>query len=166
MQDIGVARWRLLTVFPMGRAATDPDMIITDDEFEGLMKYIARQREDYKSGRNSLRCYYGCEGFLGEYEGKTRDHFFHCDAGISVASVLIDGSISACSSIRSDYHQGNIYQDDLWEVWQNKFITYRDHAWMRETEPCSDCKMWKYCEGGGMHQRGENDRLLICRCKK
>ena len=43
-----------------------------------------------------------------------RDHFFHCQAGVSVGSVLVDGAISACPSIRADYHQGNIYKDDLW----------------------------------------------------
>ncbi|MBP5680827.1 MAG: TIGR04133 family radical SAM/SPASM protein [Bacteroidales bacterium] len=161
----GVPRWRLLTIFPMGRAATDPEMIINDEEFNGLMSFIEKQREDYNNGHTPLRCYYGCEGFLGEWEGKVRDHFFHCNAGIHIASVLIDGSISACSSIRSDYHQGNIYQDDFWEVWQNGFKPYRDRTWMRKKEPCSDCKFWNYCEGGGMHQRGENDRLIICRCQ-
>ncbi len=164
LEKVGAPRWRLLTIFPMGRAATDPDMIITDEEFHGLMQYIEKMRIDHKEGRTPLRCYYGCEGFIGKYEGLVRDHLFYCKAGVSVASVLIDGSISGCSSIRSDYHQGNIYQDDLWEVWQNGFQAYRDRSWMRRKQPCSDCKLWKYCEGGGMHQRGENDRLIICRC--
>ena len=34
---------------------------------------------------------YGCEGFLGNYEGEVRDHFFFCNAGVSVAGVLSDG---------------------------------------------------------------------------
>ncbi|MBE6332145.1 MAG: radical SAM protein [Bacteroidales bacterium] len=163
LESAGVGRWRLLTVFPMGRAASDPDMIVTGDEFRALLDYIDRQRTDFRDGRTTMLCYYGCEGFLGAYEGKTRNHFFHCDAGISVASVLIDGSISACSSIRADYHQGNIYRDDLWTVWQNGFKPYRDHTWMRRLEPCADCKMWRYCEGGGMHQRDEGGQLMLCR---
>lgn len=161
----GVKNWRLLTVFPMGRAASDPEMIITDEEFEGLMLFIAQQRADHEAGRTPLLCYYGCEGFLGEYERKVRPHFYHCDAGISVASVLIDGSISACTSVRSDYHQGNIYRDNLWQVWQERFLVFRDRSWMRKLEPCSDCKLWQYCEGGGMHQRGADNRLMICRCQ-
>ena len=50
-----------------------------------------------------------CEGFLEGYEMEARDHFFSCEAGVSVASVLLDGSIASCPSIRADYSQGNIY---------------------------------------------------------
>lgn len=162
LERIGVKRWRLLTVFPMGRAAQDPDMQLTDDEFRGLMERIKLWRVRYRQGESPMSCYYGCEGFLGNYEGEVRDHFFVCQAGVTVASVLADGSISACSSIRSDYHQGNIYKDDLWEVWEKGFKPYRDHEWMH-TGACKDCKMWRYCEGGGMHLRNEDGSLLLCR---
>lgn len=166
LQDAGVKRWRLLTVFPMGRAKDNPEMLVTDDEFSGLMDFIRQQRTDYHEGRTPLLCYYGCEGFLGEYEGEVRDHLFDCEAGISVGSILIDGSISACTSIRSDYHQGSIYHDDFWTVWEEGFKPYRDRRWARELSPCSTCKLFRYCEGGGMHQRGENGELIICRVHK
>lgn len=161
----GVKRWRLLTVFPMGRAASDPEMILNEAEFDQLMQYIRTQRQQYRAHQTPLLCYYGCEGFLGEYEAEVRDHFFDCEAGISVASVLIDGSISACSSIRSDYHQGNIYRDDLWDVWEHGFNPYRDRSWAKAKEPCKDCKLFRYCEGGGMHQRGDNGELIICHAR-
>lgn len=165
LMAIGVRRWRLLTVFPMGRAAQDSEMILTQEEFVQLMEYIRMQRLQYRAKQTPLLCYYGCEGFLGEYEAEVRDHFFDCEAGISVASILIDGSISACSSIRSGYHQGNIYKDDLWQVWEHGFKPYRDRSWAKEKEPCKDCKVFRYCEGGGMHQRGENGELIICHAK-
>lgn len=157
-----VRRWRLLSIFPMGRAAQDPDMKLSAGEFRQLMEYIRQQRAHYRQGLTSLQCYYGCEGFLGDYEGEVRNNLFDCEAGISVASIMIDGSISACTSIRSDYRQGNIYKDDFWEVWENRFQIYRDRRWTREMEPCSKCSFWKYCEGGGMHQHGENGQLIVC----
>ena len=55
-----------------------------------------------------------------------------CGAGVNVGSVLADGSISACPSIRSDYSQGNIYKDDFLEVWKNGYNEYRDRSWMRK----------------------------------
>lgn len=61
-----------------------------------------------------------------------RDTFFACRAGISVGSVLIDGAISACPSIRADYHQGNIYENDFMEVWNHRFKPYRDREWMKK----------------------------------
>ena len=46
------------------------------------------------------------------------------DAGFT--SVMIDGSISACASIRSDLAQGNIYKDDFIDVWENRYQPYPD----------------------------------------
>ncbi len=105
---------------------------------------------------------WACEGYLGEYEGRVRDHLYHCSAGISVASILIDGSISACTSIRGKYYQGNIYRDSFWEVWEHGFKPYRDRSWMRQLEPCKDCKAFSFCEGNGMHLRREDGSLMLC----
>lgn len=157
--SIGLKRWRLFTVFPSGRGK-DPELQITDEQFRGLMDFIVRMRES-----NKIHASYGCEGFLGAYEGRVRDHFYTCQAGLSVASVLCDGSISACTSIRSDFHQGNIYQDDFWYVWENRFEPYRNRAWMRK-DGCADCKMWKYCKGGGMHLRDSEGSLSVCHYKR
>lgn len=157
----GVKSWRLFTVFPMGRAAGDPELQLPNAEFRGLLDFIKATR---KEGR--IRASYGCEGFLGNYEGEVRDHFYSCEAGITAASILADGSISACASIRSDYHQGNIYRgDDLMEVWERGFGPYRDREWMRSGE-CAACKYFKYCLGGGMHLRDRNGQLLFCHLKR
>ena len=154
--SLGVKKWRLFTVFPVGRAAKDPMLQLTSDEFKTLMEFIRKCRQD-----GDIRASYGCEGFLGQYEGKVRDNIFTCQAGLTVASVLADGSISACGSIRSDFHQGNIYKDDFIDVWENRFQPYRDRNWTR-TGKCEECKWWRYCLGGGMHLRGENHELLLC----
>ena len=156
----GVKRWRVFSVFPVGRAANDPDMKLTDEEFRGIFDFIKTTR---KEGR--IRCNYGCEGFLGNYEGDVRDYFFGCQAGVSVGSVLIDGSISACTSIRADYKQGNIYEDDFMEVWENRFQPYRNREWMKKDD-CAECKFWRYCRGNGMHLRDENGNLWLCHLKK
>jgi len=47
--------------------------------------------------------------------------------------------ISACPSIRADYHQGNIYENDFMEVWNHRFKPYRDREWMKKDE-CADCR--------------------------
>lgn len=156
----GVRRWRVFSIFPVGRAADDPLMRLTDEQFRGMFDFIKRTRQE---GR--IRVDYGCEGFLGNYEGDVRNHFFACQAGVSVGSVLIDGSISACTSIRADYHQGNIYQDDFMDVWENRFQPYRNREWMRKDE-CADCKYFRYCRGNGMHLRDSEGRLLLCHLKR
>lgn len=155
-----VPGWRLFTIFPVGRAATNPELQISPDQMRGMMRFIRDNRRE-----GLLPTSYACEGFLGEWEGKVRDHLYFCQAGVMAASVLIDGSISACGSIRADYHQGNIYKDDFWQVWQERFQPYRDREWMRKDE-CADCRYFKYCRGNGMHLRDGEGRLLLCNYKK
>ena len=158
--SLGLKEWRLFSIFPTGRAAQDPDLQLPADMYRGMLDFIVETR---KEGR--IKASYGCEGFLGHYEGEVRDHFYTCQAGVTVGSVLIDGSISACTSIRSDYHQGNIYQDDFWDVWQNRFQPYRDRSWMKKDE-CGECKWWKWCEGNGMHLRDSDGKLMLCHMKR
>ena len=153
---IGVRNWRLITIDPMGRAKDNPELLLSGAQLRQVLDFIASNRQE---GRHVS---YSCEGFLGDYEGDVRDHLFHCAAGVSVAFILIDGSISACTSIRGKYYQGNIYKDDFWDVWENRFQPYRNRSWMRKQEPCDQCKVWRYCEGSGMHMRREDGSLMLC----
>ena len=167
----GVPRWRIFTVFPVGRAANDPDLQLSDSEFRSVFDFIrnSRRQSSLHSSRSTLNSSlvttYGCEGFLGNYEGEVRDHLYTCQAGITIGSVLVDGSISACTSIRSDYHQGNIYQDDFMDVWEHRFQPYRNREWMR-TGPCADCHLFRYCQGNGMHLRDGDGNLLLCHVQR
>lgn len=158
--SIGVRNWRLITIDPMGRAADNPELLLTPEQHRYVLDYI---REKRKQG---LHISYSCEGFMPDYEMEIRDHLFHCAAGVSVASILIDGSISACTSVRGKYDQGNIYHDDFWDVWENRFEPYRNRQWMKQLEPCNTCKLFRYCEGGGMHLRHEDGELMLCHHKK
>ena len=153
---MGVRNWRIFGIDPMGRAADTPELLLNDEQFRQLMDFIVAERE---AGRHVS---YACEGYLGTYEGRVRDHLYQCAAGISVASILIDGSISACTSIRGKYYQGNIYRDSFWQVWEHGFQSYRDRTWMKQTAPCRDCKAWAFCEGNGMHLRREDGSLMLC----
>lgn len=153
----GIAEWRIFTVFPIGRAKDNELLQLTPTEFSGLFDFIKETRQAGK-----IKLNYGCEGFLGSFEGEVRDNFFFCRAGINVASVLADGSISACPSLRDNFIQGNIYQDNLAEVWNNRFGIYRDRSWTKTGE-CAACEFYKYCEGNGLHLRKENTgELLFC----
>ena len=152
----GVKLWRIFTVFPVGRAATDPELQLSNEEFRSVFDFIRDTRRE-----STIHLEYGCEGFLGNYEGEVRDHLYTCQAGITIGSVLVDGSISACTSIRSDYHQGNIYRDDFMDVWEHRFQPYRNREWMH-TGLCADCHFFRYCQGNGMHLRDAEGRLLLC----
>lgn len=152
----GVKHWRLFSIFPMGRAKNDPSLRMTDQQFREMLEFIRQTRRE-----GCIDASYACEGFLGGYETEVRDHFYQCAAGVSVASIRVDGAISGCTSIRANFNQGNIYRDKFWDVWQNRFEPFRNREWARCGE-CADCKMFRYCLGGGMHLHGDDGELLYC----
>ena len=156
----GVKNWRIFTIFPVGRAAQFPEFQLSNEEFTFVLDFIRSTRKE-----NRIHLSYGCEGFLGEYEMEVRDHFYECYAGVNVASVLADGSISACPSIRANFHQGNIYKDDFMDVWNNRFRNFRNREWARKGI-CADCSMFRYCEGNGMHLHDDDDKLLVCHYRR
>jgi radical SAM enzyme (rSAM/lipoprotein system) len=156
----GVKRWRLFTIFPKGRAKENPLLDLSNGQFRELMEFIRKTRKEGK-----IATQYGCEGFLGEFGGESRDGFFFCRAGVNVGSVLADGSISACPSLRGDYIQGNIYKDDFVDCWENRFQVMRDRSWTKTGE-CETCKAYKWCEGNGLHLRDEKTgKVLRCHLK-
>ena len=156
-----VKAWRFFTIEPIGRAASDPNLMLSDEQFRQLMDFIADTR---KAGKIDAK--FSCEAYVGPYERKVRDWFFFCRAGITIGSVLVDGSISACPNIDRRFAQGNIYQDDFLDVWEHRFQPFRDREWMR-TGPCKDCKVYKNCLGGAMHlHRKDSEEILMCHYKK
>lgn len=156
----GCKAWRIFTIFPVGRAAEDDKLQLSPQRYRELMEFIATTRKEGK-----ITCSYACEGFLGGYEAEVRDNFFGCMAGIGIAGIRIDGSISGCTSIRANFDQGNIYKDNLWEVWDNRFERYRDRSWARKGR-CATCSSWRYCNGNGMHLYDENECLLHCNLER
>jgi len=151
-----VKNWRLFIIFPKGRAKENPELSLSNTEFVRLMDFIKQTRNE-----GLIKASFGCEGYLGNYELEVRDTPFFCQAGIHIGSVLVDGSISACPSLRTDYIQGNIYNDDFMTVWNERYQIMRDRSWTR-TGKCANCKSYKYCEGNGLHLRDEKTGELLC----
>ena len=158
LQEAGVKQWRLFTIIPIGRAASDPEMHLSDAETRELMEFIAARRQNKNA---PMKVTFSCEGYLGAYDKTVRDSRFFCRAGVNIASVLIDGRICACPNIDRDvFSQGNIYEDNFYEVWRHRFQPFRDRSWAR-TGPCADCPAWRDCLGNGMHNHHGPDRALL-----
>jgi len=156
--SIGVKRWRLFTIFPSGRAANNQDLILSNQHFEKLMQFIIHVKREGK-----IMIDYGCEGYLGKYENHVRYYPFFCQAGVNVASVLADGSISGCLSIREkNFIQGSIYDSEFWDIWNNKFEIFRNKEWTKK-DICGKCDAYEQCLGGSMHLRDNDGCLSFCR---
>lgn len=152
-----VKAWRLFTIAPIGRAANNEDLQLSGQQLVQLMEFISQSRQDKK-----IDIKLSCEAYVGKYERKVRDSYFFCRAGINIASVLIDGSISACPNIDRHFVQGNIYKDNFLDVWENRFDIMRNRSWTK-TGICLNCKDFINCNGGAMHLWNENqDCIMSC----
>lgn len=157
LSSLGVPQWRIFTIIPIGRAKDYQELHLSDNQYVELMEFIKHKREAKQCSDaarhvcTQMNVTYSCEGYLGRYERKVRQNPYFCHAGINIASVLIDGTISACPNIdRQAFGQGNIYKDNFYEVWQNRFEPFRHREWARKGM-CKDCKVFKNCLGNGMH---------------
>jgi radical SAM protein with 4Fe4S-binding SPASM domain len=149
--DNGMNSWRLFRIFPKGNAARHPELILDYAQSWALVEWIRDHRALYK--RRGLDVSFSCEGYLPfALDRQVRPDPFFCRAGINIASILSDGTISGCNNNGPQYYQGNVAVDDFHTVWENGFAEYRDRSWMR-TGLCADCGQWPDCQGGSIHLR-------------
>lgn len=154
----GVPAWRLFSIFPSGRAQKNEKLALGGAERESLMSFIAETRKT-----SAIQTSYSCEGFLGRYEKKVRDYYFFCRSGISTASIMCDGAITGCLSVRNpEFLQGSIYTDNFVDVWENRFSIMRDRSWAKKGK-CASCHYWKHCRGGSLHlYKDASSEIPLC----
>lgn len=152
----GVRHWRIASVFPKGRAKQNDMFILQKESLIKVFEFITDTRR-----KNQMHLSYGCESFIAEYELQIRAYPFFCISGVHVLSILSDGSISGCPSMRGTFSEGNIYQDNLKTVWQDRFKKFRDRIWTKNGI-CKHCKDYIYCDGGSLHLRNEFNELAYC----
>lgn len=150
IKETGCKLWRIINVDPIGRALGNEEILLSKEELQMMVKYIV----DHQSNDpEDLDLIYSCNHYMGlKYERKIRPWYFVCRAGISVASIQYDGSISACLDIerRPELTYGNIRTDNLYQVWQTRFEIFRKDKSL-DSEKCRDCRERENCQGNGYH---------------
>ncbi len=157
--ELDIDSWRVIGIEPIGRAKDHPDLLLTPEDQRYLFEFIRNKRI---SGEPVT---YGCSHYLGlEYEREVRDWYFHCMAGTYTASISASGDIIACLDIerRPEFVQGNILNDDFYDVWSNKFTCFRKNL-CESNEKCKTCNERKFCRGGSYHSWNFADnRQEVC----
>ena len=158
IRKLGVKKWRLFTISPIGRAADHPELSLASDEFIDLLEKIKEFRQ-----RDDLEVSYSESGYLGPaYESAVRDHRYFCQAGISVAGIMVNGDILACPNIDRRFAQGNIHQDSFVEIWEKGYKPFRERSWMKMGQ-CESCSEWKDCTGNSFHLWDiDNEKTRVC----
>lgn len=152
--DKGINSWRLFRIFPKGAAKRNSSLLLDFDQSNKLIKWIESNRKHYINRGVNLS--FSCEGYLPiEIDNKVRPQPYFCRAGINIASILADGTVTGCNNNGSDYYQGNLIKDDFEHIWETRFQEFRNRDWLK-TGKCKECNDWKYCKGSSIHLRDKS----------
>ena len=150
-----IRSWRLFRIFPSGRATDNDLLLLSFEQTQQLLQWIVQNKKKYQE--KGLTINLSCEGWLPmSLDEQVRDTPFFCRAGINIASILSDGTITGCSNNHSSFHVGNVLKDDLAYVWENKFDDFRQREWVDETT-CSSCEHIRSCKGNSIHLWDKNN---------
>jgi radical SAM protein with 4Fe4S-binding SPASM domain len=144
-----IPSWRLFRIFPSGRAGKNKHILLSFSQTRQMISWIIKNRPLLK--KKGLSVSLSCEGFLRpRIDKKVRDQPFFCRAGINIASILCEGSVTGCPNNHPSFYEGNIIKDDFVQLWLNQFSRFRDRKWIHSTS-CAQCSMVKDCKGGSIH---------------
>ena len=145
----GITSWRLFRIFPLGRVRQNRELLLSYPDTMRTLEWIKNNRDQYKN--RGLSVSYSCEGWMPYgLDRKVRDLPFFCRAGINIASILCDGTITGCSNNQPRFYEGNILKDNFLSLWQNGFGKFRDRNWAK-TGTCAECGHFKDCRGSSIH---------------
>ncbi len=146
--QLGVPAVRFTPVFSRGRAGRNRDLMLSKDDYQKLLRFIAEQR----AKQSAIRITLSEEGYWGpEWECVVRDEFHYCGSGIMIGSILHDGRVTGCPSVSRKFIEGNIRETPFVDVWKNRFTRYRKDRKETFSGLCGNCEHWDLCEGGGFH---------------
>lgn len=144
-----IPAWRLFRIFPSGRAEKNNHILLNFNKTQQMISWICKNRPLLK--KKGLAVSLSCEGFLPQHiDRKVRDQLFFCRAGINIASILCNGTVTGCPNNHPSFYEGNITKDDFVQLWQHGFSRFRNRQWIYSTD-CAGCSLVKDCMGGSIH---------------
>lgn len=153
VRSLGLRRWRVFTICPIGRAASDPELQLDRAGYQALMRKILaiRAEEAARPAGDGLVVNLSDSGYQGPHlEHRVRDFDYFCLAGIRVAGIMVNGDFLACPNIDRRFRQGNLHSDSFVDTWEHRYEAFRDRRWMR-TGACASCSEWRQCQGNDLH---------------
>lgn len=163
LEDLyGLARdhadlWRVGTVMPIGRAAENEFLFLSDSQLRLLLDFIAGKMDErfpVLIGENL--------GYLGESHDRMiyRHDFFFCGAGIISCCIGADGRVRGCPELPPEEANiaGDLRIQNFKEIWEKGFTQFRNGTSTCLPAGCRECTDLAICSGGcrvmqlkGMH---------------
>jgi radical SAM protein with 4Fe4S-binding SPASM domain len=148
LQSQGVDNWQIQPIFPLGRAQETSELSLSIQEYmelERIIKQLEIQAEKVELNMN-----------LGDSFGYFSEHHIReppwkgCPAGLLSCGITSDGKIKGCLSMPDEITEGDLRQNDLWDIWFNSdSFAYNRQFSIEDLGPiCRSCDKGEQCKGG------------------
>lgn len=163
LQSLGVHRWQVQPIFPLGRAQQTPELSLTDQQYMKFGKIV--KELGARVEQESMEISPGDSfGYFTEFD--TREPAWRgCPAGLLSCGITSDGKIKGCLSLPDEVVEGDLRENDLWNIWfhPGSFAYTRQFSMNELGSACHSCENGELCHGGcsamsyGSTERFHND---------
>lgn len=148
LQSIGVSRWQIQPIFPLGRGNETMELQLTEQKYMQLGAFIKQWRSKAKVDGMEI----GPSDSFGYFtDFDTREPQWRgCPAGLLACGITSDGKIKGCLSMPDEVIEGDLRQHDLWDIWFHpQSFAYTRHYSVEKLGPaCRSCEKADNCHGG------------------
>jgi radical SAM protein with 4Fe4S-binding SPASM domain len=148
LSKVGVTRWQIQPIFPLGRSRETAELALTEDAYLELGRFAADARG--RTGRTGVEVLPGDSfGYFSSLDDRVPP-WRGCPAGVFSCGITSDGKVKPCLSLPDELIVGDLRVDDLWTVWfdQRTFVETRSPAPAPTGSPCHGCDKEVDCHGG------------------
>lgn len=148
LQSIGVKLWQVQPIFPFGRCKKDTELRLTTGEYMELGAFFCENKPKAKEADLEMLPADGL-GYFTELD-TFKPPWRGCSAGMLSCGITSDGKIKGCLSLPDEMIEGDLRQNDLWDIWfhPDSFAYTRQFSREKLGPNCHSCDKGDQCRGG------------------
>jgi len=148
LESLGVKRWQIQPIFPLGRVHEYDELKLTEKAYMDLGVFV-KQYESLKENLGIQILPSDSFGYFTEFD--TRIPMWKgCPAGLVSCGITSDGKIKGCLSLPDELIEGDLRDQDLWDIWfsPHSFNYSRNFSIEMLGSNCKSCDKSEQCLGG------------------
>jgi len=151
---LGVQRWQVQLVVPMGRALESPEpLLIAPADLERLTAFLVEARGPGKPMQVDVT---DTIGYFTERELRLRGTpaapglWTGCQAGIRAVAITYDGRVRGCSMLPPEFDAGDLHDESFATIWNDaeRFAYSTRFVASHLAGPCARCHVGPLCRAG------------------
>lgn len=148
LRSVGVPRWQVQPLFPLGRGHSDGSLHLDQSAYLAFGEFARRQAQESPDGEPTIILPDGY-GYGTDLDPRA-DPWAGCPAGLLSCGITSDGKVKGCLSLPDELVEGDLRQQSLWDIWFNpdSFALTRRFSLEALGPNCAGCERGDTCQGG------------------